>query len=278
VGADLIHATAVIDPRAELARGVQVGPGSVIGPDVRIGEGTVVGAHVVLEGRVGVGARCRIGHGAVVGAPPQDLKYRPGIGAGVRIGQDTVIREYVTIHHATTEGADTQIGDHCMLMAQSHVAHDAVLGHHVVLVNYAGVTGHARVDDHAIISGFAGIHPFGRVGTYAYVGGYSKVTQDVPPFVIADGNPAVARAVNVIGMRRGGIAPEGRRQVQRAFRILYRSGLKPGAALARIAAELGQDPLVAILVAFIRASKRGIVSAPARWADAGDGESEEATS
>jgi UDP-N-acetylglucosamine acyltransferase len=256
----MIHPTAVIDPRAELAQGVSVGPYSVIGPDVRIGEDTEIGAHVVLEGRVGVGARCRLGHGAIIGGVPQDLKYREGTPVGVRIGDDTVIREYVTIHRATREGLDTRVGDHCLVMASSHIAHDCAIGDRVIIINYAGLTGHVTVEDRATVGGLTGVHPFVSIGTYAYVGGCSKVIQDVPPFVMADGVPATARAVNAIGMRRGGIDADGRRQIKAAFRVLYRSGLAPSAAVAQIKTEWGDHPLVARLVEFIEGSRRGVVA------------------
>lgn len=254
-----VHPTAIVDPGANLAAGVVIGPYSLIGPRVEIGPGSEIGAHVVLEGRVRLGARCRIGHGALIGGLPQDLRYREGLPVGVSVGDDTVIREYVTVHRATHEGRDTRIGSRCLLMVSSHVAHDCVVGDEVIIINYAGLTGHVIVEDRATIGGLAGIHPFTRVGTYAYVGGCSKVTQDVPPFVIADGAPAAARAVNVIGMRRGGVDAEGRRQVRAAFRILYRSGLAPAAAAAQVKAELGGHPLVARLVEFIEGSQRGIV-------------------
>jgi UDP-N-acetylglucosamine acyltransferase len=257
----VIHPTAVIDPRAELASDVRVGPYSVIGPEVTIEAGAEIGAHAVLEGRVRIGARARVGHGAIIGGMPQDLKFREGTPVGVTLGDDTVVREYVTIHRATQAGHDTTVGRHCLVMASSHVAHDCVLGDHVIVINYAGLTGHVTVGDRATVGGLTGIHPFGRIGTYAYIGGCSKVSQDVPPFVIADGVPAVARAVNVIGMRRGGIGAEARRQVQAAFRLLYRSGEAPGAAVKRVRAELGDHPLVARLVEFVEASKRGIISA-----------------
>lgn len=259
----MIHPTAVVDPKAALTAGVSVGPYSIIGPDVRIGEGTDIGAHVVLEGRVAIGARCRIGHGAIIGGAPQDLKYRDGVPVGVRIGDDTTIREYVTIHRATHAGEDTQVGDHCLVMATSHIGHDCVIGNHVIIINYAGLSGHVAIEDHATVGGFTGVHPFSRIGTFAYIGGCSKVVQDVPPFVIVDGVAATARAVNLVGMRRGGIDAAGRRQVKAAFRILYRSGLRPGAALVRIKTEMGDHPLVARLVSFIEASPRGIVSAGA---------------
>jgi len=254
-----IHSTAIVDPRAELAARVRIGPYSVIGPEVRIGPGAEIGAHVVLEGRVTLGARCRIGHGAIIGGEPQDLKFAAGLPVGVAIGEETSIREYVTVHRATHEGHDTIIGARCLVMASSHVAHDCVIGDEVIIINYAGLTGHVVVEDRATVGGQVGIHPFVRIGTYAYVGGCSKVTQDVPPFLIADGLPARALSVNVIGMRRGGVAAASRRQVRDAFRILYRSGLAPATAIARIKTELGGDPLVAKLVAFVEGSRRGIV-------------------
>jgi UDP-N-acetylglucosamine acyltransferase len=255
----VIHPTAVVDRGAELAPDVRVGPYTVIGPDVTVAAGAEIGAHVVLEGRVRVGARCRVGHGAIIGGVPQDLKFREGTPVGVSLGDDTVIREYVTIHRATHEGHDTTVGRHCVVMASSHIAHDCVLGDHIVIINYAGLTGHITVEDRVTIGGLTGIHPFSRIGTYAYIGGCSKITQDVPPFVIADGLPAVARSVNVVGMRRGGIDAASRVKVQAAFRLLYRSGMAPGAAIKHVKQELGGHPLVARLVEFVEGSKRGVI-------------------
>lgn len=260
----MIHATAVIEPGAELAADVRVGPYSVIGSGVRIAAGAEIGAHVVLEGRVRIGARCRIGHGAIIGGVPQDLKFREGAPVGVSVGDDTVVREHVTIHRATHEGHDTTVGRHCLVMASSHIAHDCVLGDEVIIINYAGLTGHITVEDRVTIGGLTGIHPFSRIGTYAYIGGCSKVTQDVPPFTIVDGAPAVARSVNVVGMRRGGIDAAARRQVQAAFRLLYRSGMAPGAAVKRVKEEMGDHPLVARLVEFVETSKRGVVPGASR--------------
>jgi UDP-N-acetylglucosamine acyltransferase len=238
VSGPAIHGSALIDPAARLGQGVRIGPWSLVGPDVELGDGTEVGAHAVLEGRVVVGARCRIGHGAIIGAPPQDLKFRAGTPAGVRIGDDTVIREYATIHHATRENGDTVIG-------------------------------------RPTVGGMTGLHPFGRIGTLAYVGGGAKVNQDVPPFVIADGCPAVARAVNVIGMRRAGFDATARRQAQEAFRILYRSGLSPGAAVERLRTEMGGLPLAARMAEFVAASRLGIVAASRRRREATEAPSEE---
>lgn len=257
-----IHPTAVIDPRTQLGPTVSVGAYSVIGPDAVLGAGCQVGHHVVLEGEVRVGERARIGHGSVIGAAPQDLKYREGTPSGVRIGADTVIREHVTIHRATREHGWTEIGQHCLIMASSHIAHDCQIGDQVIIINYAGLTGHVRVDDRATVGGLSGIHPFARIGTYAYIGGCSKVNQDVPPYVIVDGAPATARAVNLIGLRRGGVGAEDRRQIQAAFRILYRSGLAPASAIQRIRTELALTPFMARLVEFVETSKLGIVGPP----------------
>jgi len=275
VSCPAIHASALVDPAARLGEGVRIGPWSLVGPDVELGDGAEVGAHAVLEGRVVIGARCRIGHGAIIGAPPQDLKFRPGTPAGVRIGDDTVVREYATIHHATHENADTVIGRHCLLMANVHVAHDCAIGDHVVMVNGSALTGHGVVEDRATIGGMAALHPFGRIGTLAYIGGMAKVNQDVPPFVIADGWPAVARAVNVIGMRRAGFDATARRQAQEAFRILYRSGLSPGAAVERLRAEMGELPLVARLAEFVAVSRLGVVGPSRRRREATEAPSEE---
>jgi len=261
MGAEGIHPTAIVDPRAELGPGVSVGAYSVIGPEVILGAGSQVGHHVVLEGTIRVGERCRIGHGTIIGGAPQDLKFREGTPSGVKIGVETVIREHVTIHRATRENGWTEIGQHCLIMASSHIAHDCQIGNHVTIINYAGLTGHVRVDDRATVGGLSGIHPFARIGTYAYIGGCSKVNQDVPPFVIVDGVPATARAANVIGLRRGGVGAEDRRLIQAAFRILYRSGLTPASAIQRIRGELAPTPFIARLVEFVETSRRGIVGA-----------------
>ena len=260
----MIHATAVVERGAELAPDVRVGPYSVIGPEVRVDAGTEIGAHVVLEGRVRVGARCRVGHGAIIGGVPQDLKFREGTPVGVTLGDDTVIREYVTIHRATHEGHDTTVGRHCLIMASSHVAHDCVLGDHIILINYAGLTGHITVEDRVTVGGLTGVHPFSKIGTYAYIGGCSKVTQDVPPFMMVDGAPAVARAVNLVGMRRGGLDAASRLKMKAAFRLLYRAGIAPGSAIKDVRRELGGHPLVDRLVEFVESSKRGVVSGPDR--------------
>ncbi len=260
--AETVHPTALVDPGATLHPGVRIGAFSVVGRDVTIGAGGEVGHHCVLEGRVEIGARVKIGHGSVVGGQPQDLKYKEGTPSGVRIGSGTVIREYVTIHRATRPDGWTEVGDGCLVMAMSHIAHDCRVGDGAIIINYAGITGHCEIGERATIGGLTGIVPFTRIGAYAYVGGFSKVTADVPPFMLADGIPAAAHGVNVVGLRRAGMPASDRRALQNAYRILYRSGLAPRAALERIRRELPAAAPVTRLVEFVEGSRRGICGPP----------------
>jgi UDP-N-acetylglucosamine acyltransferase len=218
-----------------------------------------------------VGPRARIGHGSALGGRPQDLKFKEGTPSGIRIGADTVIREYVVIHRATQADRMTEIGPKCLLMSMSHVAHDCRMGQGVIVINYAGITGHCQIGDYATIGGLSGLAPFVRVGQYAYLGGSSRVSLDVPPFMLAYGDPLVVHSVNVVGLRRAGVSPADRRAVQEAHRILYRSGLTPPRALERMRQELPPHPLVDTLVDFVAAaSRRGICGPPGGW---GGGES-----
>lgn len=253
-----IHPTAVVHPKAELSIGVDVGPYAVIGEGVRIGEDTQVGPHAVLEGRLEIGPHCQIFAGAIIGFPPQDLKFKPGTPSGVRIGARNVIREYATIHRSSVEDGWTVIGDGCYIMGSSHVAHDCRLGNQVVLTNFSGLTGFVQVDDRAIISGLTGIHQFVRIGTLAYVGGCSRVSQDVPPYLLVEGNPAEVRGVNIVGLRRARVPAAARLELQRAYKMLYRSGHSTARALELIRAELEPSEYINRLVEFIAASKRGI--------------------
>lgn len=270
-----IHPTAIVDPRAELGARVRVGAYSVIGSDVVIEADVEIGHHAVLEGQVTVGARARIGHGSVLGGLPQDFKFKPGTQSGVRIGADTIIREYVTIHRGTGDGAWTEIGEGCLLMTMSHVAHDCRLGQGVIVINYAGLTGHVQVGDRATIGGLTGVAPFSRIGSFAYVGGCSKITSDVPPYMLVNGAPATAHGVNVIGLRRGGVVAADRRLIQDAYRLLYRSGLAPARAVDAIRTTLPATPALTHLVEFIDASRRGICAPAGRRSEApepGEGE------
>lgn len=261
-GAEAVHPAAVVEAGATLAPGVRIGAFSVVGREVTIGADAEIGHHCVLEGRLEIGARVKIGHGSLLGGRPQDLKYKEGTPSGVRIGGGTVIREYVTIHRATRPEGWTEVGVGCLIMAMSHIAHDCRVGDGAIIINYAGLTGHCEIGEGATIGGLTGIVPFTRVGAYAYVGGFSKVTADVPPFLLADGIPAAARGVNVVGLRRAGMAPADRRLLQEAYRILYRSGLAPQAALERIRRELPPAAPLTRLIEFIEGARRGICGPP----------------
>ena len=253
-----IHPTAIVDPRATLASGVRVGPYSVIGPEVVLGPDVEIGNHVTLESQVVLDASVKVGHGSVLGTPPQDLKFKDGTVSGVRVGAGAVIREHVTIHRATTAGGWTEIGRDCLIMAGSHVAHDCRLDDGVILINGALLAGHCTVGERATVGALVGVAPFTRIGAYAYLGGLGRLTVDLPPFMLAVGQPATVRGVNVIGLRRAGFPPAARRTVQDAHRLLYREGLTPKVALDRIRREIPPSPHVAMLIEFIEAARRGI--------------------
>ena len=252
-----IHPTAVVDPKAELARDVSVGPYAVIGPRVRIGAGTAIGPHAVLDGWTTIGARCQIFAGAVIGTPSQDLKTKGG-GSGVRVGDDNLIREYVTISRGTDEGSVTQIGSGNLLMAYAHVAHDCIVGDRCILANAGTLAGHVTVEDQAVIGGLAAVHQFVRIGRLAIVGGCSKVVQDVVPFALCDGHPARVHGINVIGLRRAGVPTATRRLLRRALHLLFSEGLNRPHAVARLLALDGASAELQQLAAFVKQSKRGL--------------------
>jgi UDP-N-acetylglucosamine acyltransferase len=255
-----IHPSSIVDKSATLGADVRIGPFCVVGAETTLGDGVELGNHVVLEGRVTLGAGVKVGHGAVLGGVPQDFKFKPGTPSGVRVQAGTVIREYVTIHRSTRPEGWTEIGRDCLVMAMSHIAHDCRVGHNVIIINYAGITGHCEIGDRATVGGLTGMIPFIRVGTHAYVGGMAKLNADVPPYIIVEGQPATARGVNVIGLRRAGMAAEDRRTLQDAYRVLYRSGLSPARAVARIREEVPMTEPVRVLLEFIEGAHRhGIV-------------------
>ena len=252
-----IHLTATIHPRAELADGVSVGPYAVIGEHVRLGAGTIVGPHAVIDGWTRIGEGCDIGVGAVLGGAPQDLKYR-GQRSFLQIGDHTCIREYVTVHRSAEEDGVTRIGAHNFLMAYTHVAHDCRLGDHVIMVNYAGLSGYVEVQDRAFISGHNAVHQFVRIGYLAMVSGASRVVKDIPPFMIAEGNPTRIRGLNVVGLRRLGLGPQIRGELRRAYRLLYRSGLNTSQALHGMRQADLNSSEVQRLMTFVEGAKRGI--------------------
>ncbi len=235
----LIHPTAVIHSGARLHPTVKIGPYAVIGEQVTIGPSTEVGAHVVIDGHTTIGSHNRIFPGAAIGLEPQDLKY-DGAVTQVEIGDHNLIREYVTINRPTTADAVTQLGHHNLLMAYAHVAHNCIIEDQVVIANSVALAGHVQVESWARISGLVGVHQFVHIGRYAYIGGLSRIDRDVPPFTMVNGNPALVRGLNQVGLQRAGLADQHNgqdyRQLKQAYRLVYRSG----AALADALDQLNQ--------------------------------------
>jgi len=255
----MIHPTAIIHPGAEIDKGVEIGPYSVIGAGVRIGKETRVYPHVVIEGWTTIGRDCRVYQFASIGAPPQDLKFK-GESSEVIIGDGNTIREFVTINRATSHGGGkTVIGNNNLLMAYTHIAHDCRIGNGCILANAATLAGHIEIADHAIVGGLVAIHQFVRVGSYSLIGGASAVTLDVPPYTIAVGNRARLHGLNKVGLRRHGFTREEIDALNRAYKIIFRSGLTLEEALQQVEGEgLRIYPHVSHLVDFIKGSKRGV--------------------
>ncbi len=253
-----IHATALVERGAELADGVSVGAYAIIGPQVRVGPGTSIGSHTILEGRTEIGAECRIGSHVIIGAPPQDVKYR-GEPTRVVIGDRTLVREFATIHRASTGGSGvTNIGSENFLMAYVHVAHDCQLGEGVIMANQASLAGHVEIGRAAVIGGLSGVHQFVRIGEYAFLGACSAVLQDLPPYVKAQGNRAKPFGLNVVGLRRHGFSAEAIHALKQAYHILFASDLNTSQALVQLEQELGGYPEVQRFIDFVKRSQRGI--------------------
>lgn len=257
-----IHATALIDARAELDPTVSVGPYAVIGPQVRIGAGTSIGAHCVIDGRTTIGRDNRIFPFNSLGAPPQDKKYA-GEPTELQVGDRNTIREFCTFNTGTVQDSGvTRVGSDNWIMAYVHIAHDVQLGDQTILANNATLAGHVHVADWAIIGGLSGVHQFVRIGAHVMVGFASAVTQDVPPFMLVDGNPLTVRGLNLEGLRRRGFTAERLAVVKRMHRALYRKGLTLEAARSEIDALRGQAPAaeadVALMLQFMASTTRGI--------------------
>ena len=249
-----IHPTAVVSPRAEVAAGARVGPYAVVEDDVRVGGGCEIGAHAVVKRFTTLGRRNRVGEHATLGGEPQDVKFR-GERSGLVVGDENVIREYATLHRASGEGQETRVGSRNFLMVGVHVAHNCEVGDDNVFANGAALAGHVRVEDHVFLASNVGAHQFTRFGRFAMVGGKSKIVQDVLPFFTTDGNPPRVRGLNAVGLRRGGFAPESRRRLKLAYRLLFRSRLPLAEALSEL--ERAGDEHVLHLARFIRGSRRG---------------------
>lgn len=252
-----VHPSAVVHPGAELGDGVDIGPYCVIGPNVRIGSGTKAMAHVFVDGWTTIGANCTIFPFASIGTQTQDLKYKGGQ-PRVEIGDRNTLREFVTVNAATSDGDVTRIGSDCHIMAYAHVAHDCIVGNGVIMANAATLAGHVIVEDMVGIGGLCGIHQFVRLGKLCYIGGCSKATQDIPPFMIADGTPLSMHTINSVGLKRRGVSDESQGLLKKAYKILYRENLSVSQAVEKIEKEIQLVPEVQYLVDFIKSSTRGI--------------------
>ena len=253
-----IHSSAVIDPGAVLGEALEIGPGCVVGPGVKLGDRCRLQSHVVIQGPTAIGADNEFYPFACIGQRSQDLKYT-GEPTFLEIGDGNTFREFTTVHRATAPGGVTTIGSRGNFLAYSHIAHDCVVGDEVVFSNNGTLAGHVEVGDRAVIGGLTAVHQFCRVGRLAITGGCSKIVQDVPPFMMADGNPGSIRHINQVGLERAGIEKTTVRAIKDAFRILYRSDLNTAQALERMRAELGELPEIQQIIAFVASSKRGIV-------------------
>jgi UDP-N-acetylglucosamine acyltransferase len=252
-----IHSSAVIHPKAQVPSDCHIGPYCVIGEHVVLGEGCSLHSHVVIDGHTTLGRGNEIFPFASIGLKTQDLKWKGGI-TRTQVGDSNTFREYVTIHSATSDGEVTLVGSHNHVLAYCHLAHNVIVGNHVIMSNVATLAGHVTVEDYAVIGGLGAVHQFCRVGTMSIIGGCSKVVQDVPPYMLADGNPAETRTVNKVGLERNGVSEPAQAALKLAYKFLFREGLTISKALERIEADLPQLPEIQHLVRFTRASARGI--------------------
>ena len=257
-----IHPTAVINDHAQLHPTVRVEPYAVIGSQVTIGANTVVGSHAIIDGLTTIGRDNQIFPGAAIGLEPQDLKYK-GANSQVIIGDRNRIREYVTINRATNEGEATVLGDDNLLMAYSHVGHNCIIGNEVIIANSVAIAGHVHVESMAIISGVLGIHQFVHIGKMAMVGGMSRISRDVPPYMMVEGNPAKVRSLNFTGLKRRGFSVDEIRQLKKAFGYLYLKKMSVKDAMTQIDLLAG-DRHVRHLQEFIQLSiadgRRGLIA------------------
>lgn len=252
-----IHPTALIDPSAELGDDVEIGAYAIVGPHVTIGRGARIAPRATLERNVILGERVQVGSGAILGGPPQDLKYR-NEETWVQIGDGTIIREYSTINRGTAASGRTTVGRDCFIMTYVHVAHDCHVGDGVVVANGTQFAGHVTIQDRAVISGLVAVHQFVTIGAYCFIGGATRVNQDIPPFVKAVGNPVELYGLNSIGLQRQGFPAETIASLKRAYRLFFNSDLNLGQALERARTDLPASPEVARFLEFVSSSQRGV--------------------
>ena len=252
-----IHPTAIVHEGAELGADVEIGPFAIVGENCRIGDGWVIAARATLERNVTLGTGVKVGIGTVLGGDPQDLKFK-GEMTTVEIGEGTTIREYTTINRGTTQSYRTTVGKHCFIMSYVHLAHDCHIGDGVILVNSVQLAGHVSVGDKAIIAGQSAAHQFVKIGQYSFVGGCSRISQDVPPYIKAVGNPIKLYGLNSVGLQRNNFPEDVVRELKRAYRLFFRSELNVSQAMERARSELQPLPEVEYFLQFIDESQRGV--------------------
>jgi UDP-N-acetylglucosamine acyltransferase len=252
-----IHPTAIVDPNAKIGADVQIGPFSIVGPDVTIGRQTIVQSHVVIEGEVAIGRGNFIGHGAIIGVPPQDVSFSLERKTKVEIGDDNIIREYCTIHRGSPDSSATKIGDKNFLMSGAHIGHNCLIGNNVVIANNCLLAGHVRVDDGAFLGGGSTFHQFMHIGRLVMVQGSSAFGKDLPPFVVAAERNCVF-GLNIVGMRRAGLGANDRDEIKEAFKLIYLSRLNTSQALEKAHTMSFGAPAREFLDFVENSKKRGI--------------------
>lgn len=253
----MIHSTAIIDPSASIGADCHIGPYCVIGPDVTIGDGCNLHSHVVIDGYTTLGKENDIFPFASIGLKTQDLKWSGGK-TYTRIGDRNTIRESVTVHSATSDGESTVIGSDNNILAYCHVAHNCQLGDHIIMSNSTGLAGHVTIEDFVVFGGMTGVHQFCRIGTMAMVGGCSRISQDVCPFTLVNGNPPVTAGLNKVGLERRQLSSETQGALKEANKLIFRSNLSLDGAIEAMEAQLAQSPEIDHLLAFLKSSDRGI--------------------
>ena len=254
-----IHPTAIVDPRARIARDVEIGPYTVIGPHVEIGPGCWIGPHAVITGHTRIGARNRIFQFSSIGEIPQDKKYS-GEATRLEIGDDNTVREFCTFNCGTAQDAGTtRVGNGNWFMAYVHLAHDCQIGNNTIFANNAQLAGHVHIGDHVILGGYTGVHQFCRVGAHSITGIGTVVLQDVPPYITASGDTAKPFGINVEGLKRRGFAAGTITQLRRAYKTLYRSSLTLEQAKKALARQVKDCPEVQDLLDFLAGTTRGII-------------------
>lgn len=252
-----IHKTAVVDPKAIIGEGTEIGPYCIIGPDVRIGKHNILYSSVIIDGKTTFGDNNCFYHGAAIGTNPQDLKYK-GESTKLIIGNNNNFREFCTVNKSATIDEDTTIGDNCLLMAYSHVAHNCHIGNHVILANAVNLAGHIHIHDHVSVGGMTAIHQFVKIGAYCFVGGKSGVKKDVPPYTRGEGMPYIVHGLNSVGLQRKGFSTDQIKSIKALYKLFYKSGLNVSQAMEKCDQIKDLTEEQNLFITFIKKSDRGI--------------------